>query len=189
MDLTNIAKVMRGEFGVPPRPQVEEADVVSEETPRSCVLFESIRTAAAERGVADDDTYFRLYIDSKLESLGDSSRVCDYVDRKLAEYGVRDFNADTQPEKGAGEADTKPVAKEIEDALLKSVDKAFADVKQIESALSLTGVESVVDTHVIGKTECVRVKVTDGADKVKTAMESLGFKYKSKYKDCYHFVY
>ena len=172
MDLTNIAKVMRGEFGEPPRPQVEEADVVSEETPRSCVLFESIRTAAAERGVADDDTYFRLYIDSKLESLGDSSRVCDYVDRKLAEYGVRDFNADTQPEKGTDEADTKPIAKEIEDAMLKS-----------------TGVESVVDTHVIGKTECVRVKVTDGADKVKTAMESLGFKYKSKYKDCYHFVY
>lgn len=188
MDLTNIAKVMRGEFGVPPRPQVEEADVVAEETPRSCVLFESIRTAAAERGVADDDTFFRLYIDSKLESLGDSSRVCDYVDRKLAEYGVRDFNADTQSEKGTVE-DTKPVVKEIEDALLKSVDKAFADVKQIESALSLTGVESVVDTHVIGKTECVRVKVTDGADKVRRAMESLGFKYKSKYKDCYHFVY
>ncbi len=187
MDLTNIARVMRGEFGEPPRPQVEEADVVAKETPRSCVLFESIRTAAAERGVADDDTYFRLYIDSKLESLGDSSRVSDYVDRKLAEYGVRDFNADTGVVKA--KEDTKPVVKEIEDALLKSVDKAFADVKQIESALSLTGVKSVVDTHVIGKTECVRVKVADGADKVKTAMESLGFKYKSKYKDCYHFVY
>lgn len=179
MDLSGIIKVRYGEYDTPAEGG-KAAAVATESRGSNVPIYDSIKAAAAVCDVLDDDTCFRLYIDSKLHKLSDEAAVEEFVRAKLKEYGLL-------KEPVAEEVKTEEV--ETEDVKTEPQRKSDDEIAAIEDELKSRGYDARVSRYKIKHvTPCIKVEMDGDVEGAKGVMESLGYTYKSKYKSSYYFV-